>query len=50
MTKESGVKREASSLARTFSKDWFLMPWHLLQLLFVNTDLESGYVVTAKKI
>ena len=50
MTKESGVKREASTLARMFSKDWFLFPWHLLQLLFVNTDLGSGYVVMAKKI
>ncbi len=49
MTKESGVKREASFLARIFSKDWFIMPWHILQLLFVNTDLGSGYVVIAKK-
>lgn len=50
MTKESGVKREASALARMFSKDWLLLPWHLLQLLFVNTDLGSGYVVMAKKV
>ncbi|MCR5836758.1 MAG: class I SAM-dependent methyltransferase [Lachnospiraceae bacterium] len=50
MTKESGVKREASWLARALSKKWLLYPWHLLQLLFINTDLGSGYVVLAKKL
>lgn len=49
-TKQSGVKREAGQISRLFSRDWVVAPWHWLQLLFVNTDLGSGYLVMAKKI
>lgn len=49
-TKESGIKREAGKLARALSKNWFIAPWHFLQLLFLNSDLGSGYVVMAKRI
>ena len=50
MTKESGVTREAGGLARMLSKEWLMTPWHWLQLLFINTDLGSGYVVLSRKI
>lgn len=48
-TKLSGVNRRSGRLARALSKPSLIYPWHLLQMMFVNTDLGSGYVVMAKK-
>lgn len=48
MTKESGVKRNDSKIFRMLSNDILMEPWHWMQMLFLNTDLGSGYVVLGK--
>ena len=46
-TKDSGVIRDVNAFYRFFSKKAFLWPMILLQELFLNTDIGSGYVVVA---
>lgn len=48
-TKLSGINRKSGVFARALSRPMLIYPWHLIQMLFVNTDLGSGYVVMAKK-
>lgn len=49
-TKESGIKRDTNKLYRVLSNEYFLYPAHLIQQLFLNTDLGSGYIVFAQKV
>jgi SAM-dependent methyltransferase len=47
-SKESGVKRKKNILFRLLFNDFFLFPFYLLQVLFLNLDLGSGYIVVGE--
>jgi len=46
-SKQSGVVRKTNLLYKMLSNRYILEPVHLIQKIFVNTDLGSGYVLKA---
>lgn len=49
-TAQSGINRSIEARLRFFCNDLFLYPFYLLQDLFLNSDLGTGYLVKAKKM
>ena len=47
-SKESGVKRKKNILYRLLFNDFILSPFYLLQILFLNMDLGSGYILVGE--
>lgn len=45
LTKNSGVDRDNKLIYRMISNDWVLYPFYLLQRLFFNRDMGSGYIL-----
>lgn len=49
LTKKSGIERENKFIYRVLSNDMTLYPFYLLQRLFFNRDLGSGYIMRVTK-
>lgn len=49
LSKRSGINRKPSLTNKILSSDILLLPFYLLQSVFLNTDLGSGYLVVAQK-
>jgi len=49
LSKLSGIDRKPSLANKILASDLFLSPFYLLQSVFLNTDLGSGYLVVAQK-
>ncbi len=50
LSKESGVKRKKTLLNQIVSSDILLFPFYILQKIFLNSDLGSGYIIFAEKL
>ncbi|MDO8580972.1 MAG: class I SAM-dependent methyltransferase [Candidatus Omnitrophota bacterium] len=48
-TKSSGIKRDVEARFRFFFNDFFLYPFYLTQMVFLSTQLGTGYIVKAKR-
>jgi len=49
LSKKSGIKRKNNLFIRLFSNDFVLLPFYLLQNVFLNNDLGFGYIVIGEK-
>lgn len=49
LSKESGIRRKKTIFNLIISSDIMLFPFYILQELFLNTDLSSGYIVYSEK-
>ncbi len=47
-SKQSGINRKIEARFRFILNDFFLYPFYLLQMLFIHSDLGTGYIIKAK--